>query len=339
MTSQHSKSKQIREFILSQVSDHPKDVVGLAAKRFRITRQAIHRHIRHLIDKGLLEAEGNTRNRTYREAVRIRRRFKTDLTADLQEDAIWRNDIRPLLAEQPSNVLSICEYGLTEIVNNAVDHSGGSTLTIDVSVAFSWLQIAVTDDGVGIFHKIQEEFGLDNPRHAILELSKGKLTTDPERHTGEGIFFASRMFDEFVIGSSRLRFIHFAEDRDFLVERGEIGKGSVVLMKITTNSTRTVQDVFDRYTIDYGFERTVVPVELVRYGEENLVSRSQAKRLLARLDRFREIWLDFNDVSTIGQAFADEIFRVYQNQHPDLKLVVLHANKNVDKMIQKALRN
>jgi RNA polymerase sigma-70 factor (ECF subfamily) len=34
-------------------------------------------------------------------------------------------------------------------------------------------------------------------RHAILELSKDQLTTDPARHTGDGIFFTSRMFDSF----------------------------------------------------------------------------------------------------------------------------------------------
>ena len=34
----------------------------------------------------------------------------------------------------------------------------------------------------------------------VWELPKsGKLTTDPDNHTGEGIFFTSRVFDEFEI--------------------------------------------------------------------------------------------------------------------------------------------
>ena len=36
-------------------------------------------------------------------------------------------------------------------------------------------------------------------RQALFELSKGKFTTDPSRHSGEGVFFTSRMFDDFEI--------------------------------------------------------------------------------------------------------------------------------------------
>ena len=64
------------------------------------------------------------------------------------------------------------------------------------------------DNGVGIFKKIQTELRLLDERHAILELAKGKLTTDPKRHTGEGIFFSSRMFDQFDILSGGIFFTH-----------------------------------------------------------------------------------------------------------------------------------
>ena len=70
-------------------------------------------------------------------------------------------------------------------------------------------------------------------------------------------------------------------------------------------------------------------------GYENLVSRSQAKRLLARVDRFKEVILDFADVHSIGQAFADEIFRVFSSQHPDVRIRVVNANDNILKMIRR----
>ena len=54
---------------------------------------------------------------------------------------------------------------------------------------------------------------------------------------------------------------------------------------------------------DYSFAKTVVPVRLAKIGDENLVSRSQAKRLLQRVDRFRCVVLDFDQVGSIGQAF------------------------------------
>ena len=92
--------------------------------------------------------------------------------------------------------------------------------------------------------------------------------------------------------------------------------------------------MFDSYSDDdFGFSKTQVPVFLAAYGGENLVSRSQAKRLLARLEKFKEIKLDFNDVPSIGQAFADEIFRVFANQNPSVHLIPINANEQVQKMI------
>ena len=88
---------------------------------------------------------------------------------------------------------------------------------------------------------------------------------------------------------------------------------------------------------DYGFNKTVVPVRLAQYGDEKLVSRSQAKRLLARIDKFKTVIFDFDDIETIGQAFADEIFRVFKLQHPEMDLIYLKANKEVQQMITRAL--
>lgn len=82
---------------------------------------------------------------------------------------------------------------------------------------------------------------------------------------------------------------------------------------------------------DYGFNKAVVPVRMLKHGLEQLISRSQAKRLLARFERFKVVILDFKGVDTIGQAFADEIFRVFSSEHPDVKLVPVNATSEVKK--------
>ena len=51
------------------------------------------------------------------------------------------------------------------------------------------------------------------------------------------------------------------------------------------------------------------------------MSRSSARRVLARIERFDEAELDFADVRIVGQAFADEIYRVFQPNHPGIVLV------------------
>jgi hypothetical protein len=113
--------------------------------------------------------------------------------------------------------------------------------------------------------------------------------------------------------------------------------GTFVSMQISTSSVRTTKEVFDQYSPDAeeGFTRTHVVVNIARYGEENLVSRSQAKRLLAGVDRFKEVVLDFKGVSMIGQAFADEIFRVFHQQNPQIQLLEVDANDEVASMIKR----
>jgi anti-sigma regulatory factor (Ser/Thr protein kinase) len=335
------KTEEIRQFILENVEDHPADITLVTAEHFGISRQAAHRHVSRLTNDGLLIAEGATRNRTYKPKPLAELDIKLPLSG-LQEDKVWRETIRPLLENLPSNILGICQYGFTEMVNNAIDHSEGTKLKIQLRRTYQKISLFITDNGVGIFNKIQKTFDLDDPLHAILELSKGKLTSDPAHHTGEGIFFTSRMFDAFLIWSDKLSFTHKEGlGSDFLFENPqEKMSGTWIGMEIATNASRTTQQVFDAYTSDdYGFSKTSVPVKLAAYGGENLVSRSQAKRLLVRFEKFKEIILDFSDVEMIGQAFADEIFRVFQAQNPTIRLSSANANEQVQKMIQRVLNN
>lgn len=75
---------------------------------------------------------------------------------------------------------------------------------------------------------------------------------------------------------------------------------------------------------------------MANHGAEQLVSRSQAKRLLARFERFEVVILDFAGIDEIGQAFADEIFRVYSLQHPEVRIVHTNAGPEVKRSIKRA---
>jgi len=342
MTQYRDRTVEIRGFILEHVEQHPKDISTLTAEKFGMSRAAVLRHIHGLIADGLLAAQGKTRDRQYTIVPMEKLELSLQITPELAEDVIWRQHIRPLLAGIPKNVVDICQYGLTEMLNNVVDHSGGESVFVGLTYTATKIKIEVRDDGVGVFRKIQTELGLEDQYHAILELSKGKLTTDPDHHTGEGIFFTSRVFDRFRILSGGLFFFHATLNNDWLLESEDVTKGTLVVLEIHPRSPRTLKSVFDYYTAhddEYGFTRTLVPVTLARYGDENLVSRSQAKRLLARFDRFREVVLDFTGVGTIGHAFADEIFRVYTRQYPQVHLVPINTNQQVLGAILRVVEN
>jgi hypothetical protein len=229
------------------------------------------------------------------------------------------------------------------MVNNAIDHAGGNELRVAIEINSFFTEINVYDDGVGIFRKLRTELHLEDERHAVLELAKGKLTTDPDKHTGEGIFFTSRMMDDFAILSGDVFFSHkSSEEEDWILERDQPKTGTAVFMKLANNSERNSQEVFNNFASDeenYGFTKTVVPVRLARHGLEKLVSRSQAKRLLSRVDRFSTVIFDFRDVDSIGRAFADEIFRVFELNNPSITLIAINTVSQVEKTIALARQN
>lgn len=334
------RSPEIEAALLQAVGRHPHDLVRRVAAQLGLSRQRIAQVVQGLVAGGYLDKAGTTRP-TYRLGPSRRGRFRHP-RAGLQEDRVWSRDVAPLLQGLPVNVLDICHHGVTEMVNNAIDHSEGMQVRVEVERNARRVMLAVHDDGVGIFRKISRALALPDERLALLELSKGKLTTDPRRHSGEGVFFTSRMFDRFAIESGGLVFDHFDDETEDSLHEAEAldaRDGTAVLMRIAVDSPRTATEVFDRFSggpEDYDFARTVVPVRLAKVGDENLISRSQARRLLQRVDRFRSVVLDFADVATVGQAFADEIFRVFANEHPEVELVVVHAVPEVQQMIRRA---
>lgn len=330
----------VRSYILRNIRKP-----GLAAKvstKFGITRQAANRHLRQLAAEGSILASGKTQNREYRLARTDSHKFHYSIAKGLDEDTVWRVDVRPLLANLPQNVTDIWHWAFTEMFNNAIDHSEGTTISVRVTKTAVDAEIMILDDGIGIFKKLKDRFNLDDERHALLELSKGKMTTDPKRHSGQGIFFTSRMVEKFEILSGETYFTHEnkSEDDWFIEASGEQGEGTSVFLRVSNHTSRTTRKTLSQFSVDgsYGFNKTVIPVQLARYGTDQLISRSQAKRVLARVDQFSQVLLDFSDVEEIGQAFADEIFRVFALDHPKIKVLPIHANKNIMGMYQAALR-
>lgn len=339
------RAAEIRQFLLENVRRHPSDLVRVATDHYQVSRQAINKQIRRLIEQGFLTAEGRTQGKTYALGM-VENSLTVRITPDADEHEIWNNFAAPFLRDARPNVRDICQYGFTEMVNNVIDHSESALVRLHMQQTHSAIKIGIADEGIGIFNKLQRAFGLADPSEAIFELSKGKLTTDPERHTGEGIFFTSRMFDEFGILSANLYFGHQREADDWLMERNkenQRGSGTSVFLEIDPESTHTTKEVFDRYATeqdDYAFKTTKVVVRLAQsHPGDKLVSRSQAKRVLARLNRFQHVIFDFSGVESIGPAFADEIFRVYGRENPNTRFTWTNVAPDVERMITRAVQH
>ena len=344
MVTKQNRLQFIRQFAIENINDHRSDIGLLLANEFAISRQAANKYLRRFVDDGVLESTGNTKAKQYGLAVLASNVIELVTTRNLEEHVLWMDHIVPSLGEITRNVEDICQFGFTEMANNVLEHSMSPTIQLVVMRDASAISMSVMDKGIGIFRKIQDEYGYRDPRDALLELSKGKLTTNQDAHSGEGIFFTSRMFDYFAIHSGFLLFSRMKSlEGDWLIEVDDSDgiepvQGTVIHMKIALTTDRTTKEVFDAAVSEfdeYAFSRTHVPIKLAKYGNEQLVSRSQARRVLARFDNFKEIMLDFHGVETMGPAFADEIFRVFTNQNPSINLIAERTTPEIDQMIRR----
>ncbi|WP_238888695.1 STAS-like domain-containing protein [Achromobacter insuavis] len=312
---------------------------GPLQKQRGVSRQASASLLNRLVASKILLPGKGLKPKTYTLNKVLVFKHTYDLQG-LEEHVVWQRDLEPILSKYAGpEAMKIWGYGVTEMINNAIDHSEGKVVRVFLFITAVYAECMITDDGEGIFRRITRLCELVDERQAILELSKGKLTTAPQAHSGEGIFFTSRAMDWFDLDSYGLSFNHVDDEYpDFLLENDDIVEGTSVMMDLNHRTKHNLRTLFHDFAApdSFSFNKTIVPVRLAKIGAESLISRSQARRLLARVEKFEHVMFDFSGIDSIGQAFADEIFRVFQNEHPEVELEPIEANAEVTEMIQRA---
>ncbi len=333
--------KSSKQVILNKIDKLGKVKSSDLLKDADISRQMLARHLRDLVLEGKLDKSGSTRNAVYtiakkgtskkEDSISLKRNLK-----DLHEDEVFDEvDLRMNLKGRLSeNVFSIVQYAFTEMLNNAIDHSKAKDVEIKVKMNVANLEFEVLDRGIGAFANAQKVFKLKDEYAALDHITKGKQTTFAERHSGQGIFFTSRIADEFEIKSHKIRYFldNTKDDR----RAGEIHsrRGTTVTFQIKIRSRKILEELFREYAdADYEFDRGDVYVTLK--PKQNLVSRSQAKLLMVGLDKYKIVTLDFKHVKEIGQAFVDEVFRVYRKSHPHVQILYRNDNPAVEFMLKR----
>jgi hypothetical protein len=308
----------------------------MVGRNLGLSRQMAHRILSRLVDDGVLIRSGAGRSVSYRDSggLPFVRRYPR---AVLAEDRVWdevSSACRPVAAlSKPAR--SILQYAFTEMLNNAIEHSGGNEIEVRFENAPGGLAFVVADDGVGVFANLRKVLRLESDLVALQELSKGKLTTLPAGHTGEGIFFTSKAARIFEMSSHGL---HWTVDNvvgDTAVGSVPVRRGTVVRVEVAHKSRRTLAKLFAEYTEDFAFTKTRIVVKLFTIGTR-FISRSEARRVLANLEKFRSVVLDFSGVEEIGQGFADEVFRVWEASHPAIKLEAVSMSAPVAFLVRRA---
>ena len=318
---------------------------------FDVSRQYVSKLIAKLVDERKLIKIGATRSAFYTTEEYLQKHpeltptsySKTLVNINLEEhkifDDIERNFIP--LSKFPENIKSIFEYAFSEMLNNAIEHSGSKKIKFIVGLDKNILSFTVDDFGIGVYKNIMEKRNLDSEMEAIRDLLKGKITTLPKLHSGEGIFFTSKVGDEFVLDSYGYQFIANNKIKDIFIKQVKGQKqGTRVTFRIDINNKYHLDDIFREYTntgadSNYGFDKTEIRVRLYTMGGVH-ISRSQARRVLSGLEKFKVIVMDYDRVPTIGQAFADEIYRVFKNKKPDIEIQDIHMNESVKFMVERS---
>lgn len=263
-------------------------------------------------------------------------------TANLREEEVYfrvRNNFK--FNQMTSEAArSIFEYGFQEMLNNAIEHSCSQKVWTFVAVEDGVAKFVIRDFGVGAFRNVKNKLGLGSEYDAILEIMKGKNTTSPKNHTGMGIFFTSKIADKFRIDSYGLSLgVDNVGLSDVAIRELETEiDGTEVTFEISADSDKSVVGLFQSFSMDVeegAFDRTEIKVRLYERGVA-YVSRTQARMMMKSLEKFKKVTLDFQGVDTVGQAFADEVFRVFKMVHPEVEIEYINAKPAVRFMIDLA---
>ncbi|MBE7029154.1 MAG: DUF4325 domain-containing protein [Ruminococcaceae bacterium] len=338
------KSKEnILQYILNCIYKKDKEFVKKTCNYFKIANSTVYNYLKELIENGIIE---KTNNNNFKYLIASKKNyFSYKLKDHLEEDRVFDKDIAPLFSDMNKNVFEAWRYAFTEMMNNAIEHSSAENIYCRVSTNFVFNEIAIIDDGIGIFKNIQTYF--KNNFNSEIDLSEcvsllfaGKFTTATEGHSGEGIFFTSHIMDEFLIVSDGKRFTrdNFSDlVENFDMARFDINAKTLVCMRLFNSTKKTIKEVFDRFSdMESGFYKTHIPIAHV-FPNGTPVSRSEARRLCSLFTEFKEVNLDFYGVEQLGQAFVHEIFVVWQKRNPEIKINVENANENISDFIKRVI--
>jgi len=190
----------IKQLILAKLSKKGQLKASEIIKETGFTRARVNDFFRELLNEGKIVRFGKTKGAFYVLAEKkwvdaakskIFGFYRILENTNLKEDIVL-NQMKQetgIFKDLKENVLHIVEYAFTEMLNNAIDHSQSEKIVAEMKRSNTDISFSIGDKGVGVFNNIKEKRNLPDTMVAIQDLLKGKMTTAPEQHSGEGIFY------------------------------------------------------------------------------------------------------------------------------------------------------
>ncbi len=329
------------------------------ARRLKVTRPVVTRHLSALIKEGRVVREGTGRRVRYHlwtappplpaptapaatpapvaapaSPVAFVRRYPR---AVLSEDRVWQEllQLHPALARMSAPVQELFRYAFTEVLNNAIEHSRGNEVEVRFAQASDdTLSFEVHDDGVGLLASLRRKLSVGSVEEAVKRLSQASKPLWAEGQIGVGLFFSSRAARRFEVESNGLRWTLDNQTAQTATAAASARSGTRVRFQGDLRPRHTLAELFAIHAERTMIDRSRVVVTL----GTSFISRTEAQRLLRPLERYHTVVLDFRGVKAIGQGFADEVFRIWPSSHPHVTLEPINMSPGVSLMIDHARR-
>ena len=163
------KKQAVLRYILEKISQQDPRITKTVSETMDINQNTVHSYISELIDQGVIRRVKRGQYELVRKQYKFcLERSKGDLDSDLYA---YQKYLAPIIQDEPKNVQGIWAYAFTEMINNVMDHSLASEVHIRIDRDPVNTSVIISDNGVGIFHKLQEHFGVPTAEEATVTSS------------------------------------------------------------------------------------------------------------------------------------------------------------------------
>src|SRR3989338_6719895 len=238
----------LKKIILSKLKKRKEIRAADIIKRTGFSRAYVDRFFKILQEEGEIALVGKANRARYvysgkqfllraKKGIRNTRIILSN--KNLSEDIILEQIKRDtgIFIDIRKNVAEIADYAFLEMLNNAIEHSRSRKIEVSLNRNSRLMKFEIFDAGIGIFRNVMRKRRLKSELEAIQDLIKGKQTTMPRAHSGEGIFFTSKAVDTLIFQSSNKKLIFNNIIGDIFVQDTKRIKDTKVIFTINLKNS------------------------------------------------------------------------------------------------------
>ncbi|MBI87343.1 MAG: hypothetical protein CMG63_04600 [Candidatus Marinimicrobia bacterium] len=332
-----SSSNKIKKFILDNLSNHQKDIIQTAISKFGVSRQAVHKHMKSLINDNKVLAHGVTRGRYYElvPTVNFSKSFNIDqFSSDLE---IIKKHIIPNFKSLSKNIYEILEFSASVLISNVIEHSGATKIYCKIYINHDNAHFVVSDNGVGVFGKIAQKLKLNDVKLATLELAKGRLANDPEDLACAELNAVVRSFDEAKIESSKIALSYRSNDQKWKINNSVQKYGSRIHLIINPLSKKTCSEtLFQVFNNENKHVR--IPLNLLQISNVRVMNSSNyVLNALRNVKGYKKVEFDFQNINLIGPTFANALIINTLKDNHSAEINWINSNETIDLLMARAV--